>query len=299
MRDYKPSRSGSATATRYTRTKVKPNRKRQEPRPPRDWKGLLQRLAVTGKWLALGGSLAGAGLLIVATGKFMVYDSPFFRVDTIQVETAGRIDAEQICEMSDIRRGTGMFSLDLERIGEKIAENPWISSARVERVFPRTVTIKVSEYTPAAIVNLECLYYVAEDGTVFKPLEIGDKVDFPLLTGISRQDILDHPEETRRLLGGAVQLLHLLATRSTFHLGKVSEIRIDETEGYEMMTINGGVPIKIGFDNYESKLTRLERIYSELEPRLPVLNYIDLNAVDRVIVKLDPSLTETKKEKKG
>lgn len=295
MRDYKSYRSDSVTATRYTRSKVKANRKRKEPTPPRDWQGLIHKLAIGGKWLGLGGAVIGAGALVVAGGKFMVYDSPFFRVDTVQVENASRVGAEQICDSSDIRRGASMFSLDLDLIGRKIEENPWIATAQVQRVFPRTVTIKVTEYEPMAIINLGCLYYVAPDGTVFKPLESSDKIDFPLLTGIDQTDILDRPEESRQLLAGAVELLQVLAARTAFHVGKISEIHIDPSQGYEMLTFEGGVPIKIGFDHYEQKLARLERIFAELEPRLPVTQYIDLNAVDRVIVKLDPSLTQPQK----
>lgn len=297
MRDFKTSRSSSsATATRYTRTKVKANRKRKEPRPPRDWKGLFRKAAVSSKWLGLSGAVLGAGTLLFAGGKFLIVDSPFFRVDTVQVETVGHIEPEQICDISDIRRGDSMFDLDLNQIGQKIEENPWIATARVARVFPRTVSIQVTEYTPAAIVNLGCLYYVAPDGTVFKPLEPGDKIDYPLLSGMTSQELLDRPQASKQLLAGAIELLRVLDTRPAFNLRKVSEVHIDPAEGYEMLTINGGVPIRIGFDHFDTKLARLERVYPELEPRLPVMQYIDLNALDRVVVKLDPALTLPQKD---
>jgi cell division protein FtsQ len=68
-------------------------------------------------------------------------------------------------------------------------------------------------------------------------------------------------------------------------------------QGYELMTLEGGVPVRIGFEDVEPKLARLERIYAEIESRLPVTQYIDLNAADRVIVKLDPIVTQSKQEK--
>lgn len=297
MRDYKTTRSSQATATRYTRTKVKANRRREKPKPPRDWKAFFRRLFLFGKWAGLAGATVGAVLLLFGAGKYLIYDSPFFRVDAIRVVTSGRIDAQQICDRSEIRRGSSMFDLDLDQIGARIEEDPWIATARVERVFPRNVTVEVTEYEPAAIVNLGCLYYVAADGTVFKPLEMGEKIDYPLLTGIEQKDILERPEEVRQLFAGAVRLSAVLRSRASFDLGKVSEIHIDATEGYDLMTLAGGVPIRIGFDDFEMKLNRLERIYSELEPRLPVTQYIDLTAVDRVIVKLDPILTQPKQQK--
>ena len=210
MRDYKPKRSNQVTATRYTRTTVKPNRKRKEAKPPRDWWGLFCNIYRLSKWPSL---LCGAILLLVIlfnAGKSTICDSNFFRVASVQVLSAGRIEAAEIRELSGVQNGLSMFDLDLKLIGARIEKNPWIATAEVERVFPRTVTIKVTEYTPAAIINHGCLYYVAKDGTVFKALEMGEKINFPLLTGMEQKDILQNQEETRLLLAGAVKLAESL-----------------------------------------------------------------------------------------
>jgi len=297
MRDYKPKRSNQVTATRYTRTAVKPNRKRKEAKPPRDWQGFFASIYRYSKWPSLA---CGAALLLVVlfnAGKSTICDSNFFRVAAVQVISTGRIEASAIRELSGVQNGLSMFDLDLKSIGSKIEKNPWVATAEVERIFPRTVTIKVTEFTPAAIINHGCLYYVAQDGTVFKPLEMGEKINFPLLTGMEQKDILRNQEETRLLLAGAVRLAESLRARPSFNLEKLSEIHIDPLQGYELLTLQGGVPVKIGFDDFEPKLARLERIYGEIESRLPVTQYIDLNAADRVIVKLDPIVTQSKQEK--
>lgn len=297
MRDYKPKRSNQVTATRYTRTTVKPNRKRKEAKPPRDWWKIFSNIYRFSKWPSL---VCGAVLLLVVlfnAGKSTICDTNFFRVASVQVISTGRVEAAEIRELSGIQNGLSMFDLDLKLTGTRIEKNPWIASAEVERIFPRTVTIKVTEYTPVAIINHGCLYYVAHDGTIFKPLEMGEKINFPLLTGMEQKDILKNNQETRLLLAGAVRLAEALRSRTAFNLEKLSEIHIDPLQGYELMTLQGGVPVKIGFDDFEAKLARLERIYSEIESRLPVTQYIDLNAADRVIVKLDPIVTQSKQEK--
>ena len=297
MRDFKPKRSNQVTATRYTRTVVKPNRKRREAKPPRDWRGCFSRLYRFSKWPSLACGATLLLLVIFNAGKSTIYDSNFFRVASVQVISTGRIEAGLIREISGVQNGLSMFDLDLNTIGARIEKNPWVATAEVERVFPRTVTIKVTEFTPAAIINHGCLYYVAQDGTIFKPLEMGEKINFPLLTGMEQKDILQNQKETRLLLAGAVRLAELLRTRKSFNLEKLSEIHIDPLQGYELMTLQGGVPVKIGFDNFEPKLARLDRIYAEIESRLSVTQYIDLNAADRVVVKLDPIVTQIKQEK--
>lgn len=297
MRDFKPKRSNHVTATRYTSTKIKPNRKRKEIKPPRDWGALFVAGYKIVKWPVVGCCSALLLLLLVYAGKTAICDSSFFRIASIQVENVGKTEIAEIRALSGLQPGLSMFNLDLKEIGARIEKNPWVAKAEVERVFPRTITIKVTEFTPAAIINHGCLYYVAQDGTVFKSLEMGEKINFPLLTGMEQQDILKNHEETRLLLAGAVRLAESLRTRVSFSLEKVSEIHIDPLQGYELMTLEGGVPVKIGFDGFDEKLARFEQIYYEIEARLPVTQYIDLNAADRVIVKLDPIVSPERQEK--
>lgn len=296
MKDYK--------ASKYTRSAVKCNRLREEkkpkpPRPPRDWGATFARLKRGALLFGRGLAVVTAVAALVIGVRVAVFESSTFRVATVRVESSGRIAADVIRAQSNIRPGQSMFDIDLELVGRKIAENPWIATARVERRFPREVVIHVSEHLPAAVINLGCLYYVDESGVVFKPLEAGDKVDYPLLTGIERQTLIDQPEETQRLLAGAIELLKVVAARPAFHLGKVSEVHIDANGGYDLLTLNGGVPIRVGFDNYAAKLARLERVLPELEARMPIVRYVDLNVVDRVIVKLDTSLVTGKDKNNG
>lgn len=262
---------------------------------PRDWTKILHRTFTVG--------VVCGGAALTVTGGLMLWevvtDSRFFRVETIRVEQMRRVAADDIRELSDIQPGMNIFSLDLELIGRKIAENPWIADARVERVFPREIVIRVSEHEPMAIANLGCLYYVDRDGTVFKPLGVGDRVDYPVVTGIDRQFLLDQPEEARRLLAEAMSLLQELGGRRIFGLDQISEVHIDPIEGYDLYTLLGGIPVRLGFSDFSSKLDRLERIYTELVPRFAVLQSIDLNVVDRVIVKVDASLTLNKEENPG
>lgn len=293
MRDYKPKRSNNATATRFTKSKVKLNRKYKAAKRPRNWGALFNK---AGSILRFPAILCCIGLCVfglLKVGISTIYDASFFRVAAIQVESTGKIDKATISELSGVHAGISMFDLNLKEIGTNIEKNPWISSAKVERTFPQTVTIKVTEHTPAAIINHGCLYYVASDGNIFKAIDIGEKINFPLLTGMEQKDILKNQEESRHLLADAIKLAESLQIRTLFNLQKVSEIHIDPFEGYSLMTLQGGVPIKIGFDEFESKLAHLEKIYPEIESRLPVTQYIDLNAPNRVIVKLDPIVSQT------
>ncbi len=262
--------------------KIKTNRRKKE-KQPRDWKKLFHCL------LRIG-IASGTGFLL-ASGAFLtaqlLLESGYFAVKQVRVENPDRVSAEEILEASDIKTGDSLFDLELHMIGRKIEEKPWIARAEVERIFPDQVVIRVVERQARAIIDLDYLYYVDAGGDIFKMLEAGDALNFPVITGIDRQSLLEHAEKSVDCLKLALRLMEVLDQRSLFNLDDVSEIHYDSQEGLIVHTQIGGVPVLLGRDGFETKLDRLEKIFVDLEPRLTALKYIDLNVTDRVIVKLD------------
>lgn len=262
--------------------RTKGNRRKRK-KEPRDWKKFFHRV--------LRVSVFTGSVALVASGAVLMTrllsDSSFFRIDRIRVAEQQRVSREEILSLSDIQPGMSIFDLDLELIGRKIEENPWIATASVRRVFPREVSIRVTERVPRAVVSLGYLYYADGSGEVFKLLGPEDRLDYPLVTGLDRSYLLENPDAARRSLKEAMALLGNLADRKRFNLDDVSELHIDREEGLIIYTYTGGVPIRMGSGNFTGKLDRLERIYRDLEPRLSTLRHIDLNVADRVIVKLE------------
>jgi cell division protein FtsQ len=212
-------------------------------------------------------------------------------VRQIRVEQQLRVSEGDILDASDIKVGASLFDLELYMIGRKIEEHPWIARADVERSFPDQVVIRVVEREVRAIIDLGYLYYVDKTGVVFKMLDAADQLNYPVITGIDRQYLLDNPDQTQDSLNLALLLMDELDNRIIFNLEDVSEIHFDQQEGLILHTRIGGVPVRLGKMGFHAKLERLERIYSNLEPRLMALKYIDLNVSDRVIVKVDVKRT--------
>jgi len=268
------------------RKKLKSNRRKQE-KQPRDWKQLFHRLLRIGIASGSGFLLASGALLTVQ----MLLESGYFGVKLVRVEQQVRVSEGDILDASDIKLGDSLFDLELHMIGRKIEEHPWIARAEVERSFPDQVVIRVVERQARAIIDLDYLYYVDRKGVAFKMLESGDELDYPVITGIDRQYLLDHPDQTQNSLDLALSLMDQLEQRQLFNLDDVSEIHFDQHEGLIMHTRIGGIPVRMGKQNFYAKLNRLEAIYEDLEPRLLALKYIDLNVTDRVIVKVDVKRT--------
>jgi cell division protein FtsQ len=272
VRDLKPTRQARVKGNRRKRT-----------RQPRDWKKFFHRMLRVGVTLA-SVALVGSGCFF--TGRLLL-DSHLFKVTSVRVEGAHRVSEADIRALSEIKTGTSMVGLNLGRIGRKIEKNAWIAHAAVERVWPREVVIRVTEHQPKAIINLGYLYYLDGSGAIFKLLGPKDSLNYPVITGIDRRLLLDHPERAHDEIMDALEVMGDLTGRKRFNLKDVSELHFDAAEGLELYTYIGGVPVRLGFGNYGKKLNRLERIYRQLAPRLVALRYIDLNVDGRVIVMLD------------
>jgi cell division protein FtsQ len=96
--------------------------------------------------------LVGA-LLALAVVAWLVVASPLLDVDHIRVKGGTRVTAEEIRAASGITTGDPMVWLDGGAAERRLRALPWVASARVEREWPGTVTITVTEREPVAWVD--------------------------------------------------------------------------------------------------------------------------------------------------
>ncbi|MDA3902589.1 MAG: cell division protein FtsQ/DivIB [Desulfuromusa sp.] len=262
--------------------KVRQNRRKQQ-KKPLNWRKLLHRI------LRVGVAVFSAVMLLV--GGFFVTQlllaSDLFRIDQVTVQGNNRIAEQQAVALSDIEIGINTFNLDLGLIGRKIEENPWVQQAHVQRIFPRQVVISLKERQPVAIINLGYLYYLDALGEVFKVLDATDNLDYPIITGFDYDKAQGHDAEYAQRLRQIVGLLSDLRKRDLFSLDQVSELHHEDGGGLSLFTLEGGVKVKLGYADYSKKLDRLERIYAQLQPKLQILDYIDLNVDEKVIVRIE------------
>ena len=274
MRDLKKNQK---TAKQVRQNRLKKKKK------PLEWRKILHRT------LRVGVTLFSAVLLLV--GGFFVAQlllaSDLFRVDQVAVEGNSRLKKQQVVALSDIEMGVNTFNLDLGLIGRKIEENPWIDNAQVQRIFPRQVMIHIEERQPVAIVNLGYLYYLDKQGEIFKVLDAADNLDYPVVTGFDYAKAQAHNGEYAQQLRKVVALLSDLNQRKLLSLDQISEVHFEAGGSLSLYTLKGGVRIKLGTADYGRKLDRLERIYAQLQPKLPLLDYIDLNVEEKVIVRIE------------
>lgn len=248
---------------------------------PINYRGLFKKAA-----RLVGGFMAVSLVGIVGYEVYgVVARTTFLRLERIDITPLKRLTREDVIVQAGIRPGDEMLGLRLRRIGEQLAKNPWVEKVKVRRFFPHTLSIEIAEREPVAVVNMGYLYYLDTRGEIFKPLTEGDRLDYPVLTGIVEEDMGKDPAGTREALRTALGLIELLKGGNGFRLEDISEIHYDKGYGFTLFTAQGGVPVKLGSSEYAEKLARFVRVYGDLQAQLPRLEYIDLNYNDKIIVK--------------
>ena len=195
---------------------------------------------------------------------------PYFYVSEVEIQGANRIPKKGLIELSGIRPGDNIFSLDFEKIREQILENPWIREASIERRLPDKIIIHVDERVPFALARIsDRIYLVDRFGEPFKPLEPKENFSAPLITGIelkgspstSKGSILIDQDKMRV----AVSIIKM-SKRGVRALGfnNISQIDFPNERNVVIYTADKAVPFLLDRDKYKKQFYRAEKILVQL-----------------------------------
>src|SRR5688572_24483176 len=96
--------------------------------------------------------LAGVAVACVRGAGMAASHSALLDVDHVQVLGATRTAQADVIRAAGLDRHRYLIELDGGKIARRVEGLPWVEDARVERRWPGTVRVTVSERTPLASV---------------------------------------------------------------------------------------------------------------------------------------------------
>jgi len=105
-----------------------------------------------------------------------------------EVKVVGCVNVmeSELLDLARVDFRSNLLKLDLQELSRRLTQHPWVEKARVRRDFSgRALVIEVQERIPRALILLDGLYLVDRHGEVFKKIDPGEKLDFPILTGVN------------------------------------------------------------------------------------------------------------------
>ncbi len=121
--------------------------------------------------------IVAALVLALVGGGLAVYYSNLFTIENVSVTGVEHLTATDMSELASVPAGTTLLRVDAAGIRERLLKDAWVDDVSVNRVFPNTLELAVTERTITAVVdvpteNAESVqpWAIASDGMWLMPI---------------------------------------------------------------------------------------------------------------------------------
>jgi len=241
-------------------------------------------------------------LVIGSAGRltYQVLDrSDIFRLTSITIQGNRLLSRTELLDLGGIGKGVSLLSLDTEAVRQRLEQHPWIRTAEVTPDWPSTLVVRVGEYRPMAMVNVEdgqesSLYYIDRHGTIFAKVNGYADLDFPVLTGLRTEGApLGAVISDKGLAAEAFRFLRLAARGNPIvPLQSISEVHISAENGLVVYLVDRPFPIYMGSTDIKRRYYLLVKLMERLYRRKKVEEIKEIRmdyGQDRILVaRLEP-----------
>ncbi len=247
-----------------------------------------------GRFFRFVGSTLGLTVLFISVifGGLLLYaevvSSPRLMLRHINVVGLDRVDEEDLLEQANLREGRNILAVSTSEAEAIIESNPYVKTAKVVKVLPGTVNVKIVERRPVVLVNIDGLFIMDAKGVLFKRYAPEDRLDIPVGTGLEQ-----HEDKWKFTIGPALlRLVRVLEDAPRFNLSNISEIHADPVHGFSVVTLREGIRLDLGSTGFVEKFEVLEKIIAARGGKLTSIEFVDLNNDRGVVVRFATSVSE-------
>ncbi|MFC1528450.1 cell division protein FtsQ/DivIB [Candidatus Latescibacterota bacterium] len=209
---------------------------------------------------------------------------PVFTVRSVVVEGVDYIDREEIITTAAVQKGKNIFEINLEKISGALLDAFAAEDFTVYRRLPDTITIRVNERQPVALLNMKTLVGVDADGVPLPHVGASLIETLPIITGIKSVSSLSDSTVKARLITG-LKLLDRISRESPPVYNKISEVNISTMADMGITLIGSGLEVIIGDENWGQNLPNLEKVISKVTERIETVKVVDIRFGEKIFVR--------------
>src|SRR6266536_4737153 len=226
-------------------------------------------LVVFSRPVLLAGLCAAVYLGAREGARRLFFENSDYRVNTIELQTDGTLQREQVLKVADLREGENIFTVNLARVREHLQRLPQIDEVEVVRKLPGEIDIRVVERKPVAWITgekqisdpfvSEAAFLVDARGVLMKEKKLlPEYLGLPLILGCSSESLEEGKVVESLEAKTALELLRL-STRS-FMQTRFQIREIDVSKSYCLLvTDKNRTRVTFGLNDLETQLQRLEQ----------------------------------------
>jgi cell division protein FtsQ len=280
----------AAPSRRRNRTVVAPDESGEAGPTPSPSFSVARLTWAAGRFLLVlvlfAGSMTG---VVFAANRFLTTTSRF-SVLKIEAEGSRRFGEEQLLLLAGAKRGDNLFALDLDKMEERLTQNPWIASAKLTRHLPDALQIVVTEHVAAALAIIDQeLYLVTRTGQPIQPVGDGELPNLPVITGVTGEDVrTDRARAIERIARG-IELYERYDRMPIAKVYGVQEVHLGADGDVNLVVGETGITLVLGKGPVKPKLLMAARIIGKVKERgqTPSIVFLDNQAhPERVVVRM-------------
>ena len=256
-------------------------RRKELKRAPVAAKNRLRFLLVPVCLLAFTGSF-----VFVVQGPLVnvLSDLKFFKIREISISGCRITTPALIRELAGIRYQASLMMLNPSHIKAILRAHPWIAEVEVKRDWPDVLVVSVKEHVAEALILQEVagsqkFFYLNKVGVAFAPVEPGQDMDFPVITGLEAKagngqgrpdaagvrDGGNGATALQEMLREPLDFLQLVKQNNpNLPIQNLSEIHVDRDAGMTLYLADHPFPVYFGKGQIRTKYSRLKRVLEVL-----------------------------------
>ncbi len=200
----------------------------------------------------------------------LLKNSLYFPIKTVKISGAQHIDHAVLQSFLTSYVNHGFFGVEVNTIKDRLLENTWITEAKVRRIWPDQVLIKLIEKNPIARWGKTSI--LSTQGDLFTP----DKQELlsylPQFYGPDgkQQELIQHYHTINQLLAP----LHILVIR----------LELTATDIWHI-TLTNGIQLKAARKDFLTHFSHFVKVYPKvIGNRETEVNYVDLRYPNGIAV---------------
>jgi cell division protein FtsQ len=167
--------------------------------------------------------------------------------------------------------GKGFIDIDVEQVKQRLEQHPWIAQASVQRVWPDSLALEITEHV--AIARWRESELLNQYGEIFKPAQLEHLGTLPRLQG---------PQDSQFAMMQQYQKFSQVLFPSGLRL---TELKLSPRGSWDL-TLNESMHVAVGRTNLNEKLERFVKFY-EAQPKSSsdLFDSIDLRYGNGIAIK--------------
>lgn len=196
-------------------------------------------------------------------GKIIAIGSDLFPIKYVRIEGQFKhLDKDKIEQILRPKINSGFFAVDLQDMQFIVTSLPWVKTAKVKRVWPDTIEVRVYEQEPAARWGKQAL--LNEKGEVFIPEDIRSLGNLMTINGSSGQ--------AQKLFKTMKEINQLLNKNDL----ALTEFEVTERQSWHV-TFANGINLQLGRQQPMQKIKRFLKLLAVLgDDKMDLIKAVDM-----------------------